>query len=144
MYCTSAQYSALYSEAECRQLTDRARSGAIDEEVFGAMEGGVRSLIDDYLMAPGSRIDPATLPYATVPERITQIAAALIRYRLYGVNRSAAVIADYEEALAYLKSVAKGDIVPGGSTAIEAARQAYGESEVVSGDRIFGRDTSFI
>jgi phage gp36-like protein len=145
MYCTVTDYQNLYGEAELRQLTDRDRSGAVDATVFGEVEAGIQDVINDYLLAPGSRVDPSSLPYATVPARLVQVAAALIRHKLFGVARSEAVVEDYKEALRYLESVAAGKIVPGGTAAVAAAAPAWGETEITSaGGRVFGEDDSFL
>lgn len=144
MYCTAAQYEALYGAAEREQLTDRNQTGSADETVYEGVEAGVRSLINEYLLAPGSRVDYTSIPFSDPPERIVQVAGAIVRYRLYGVSRSEAVIADYKEAMDYLKAVARGELVPGGVAAVEAARESHGESTVVSGDQIFNKDSSFI
>jgi phage gp36-like protein len=144
MYCTAAQYEELYGADERQQLTDRERTGLADETVYEGVEAGVRSLINDYLLAPGSRVDHASIPFSDPPDRIVQVAAAIIRYRLFGVSRSDAVKEDYKEAMDYLKQVSRGDIVPGGVAAAETARASYGESAVVSAGQVFNRDTSFI
>lgn len=100
-YITSAQMVLRFG-AEITQLIDRDNSGTEDTGVFAAVEADAAAIIDGYLRTV------YTLPFATVPPQVVEIAAEILRYKLWGARAPEEVRRRYEDALARLRDIAKG------------------------------------
>lgn len=100
-------------EVEIRQIADRDRDGFPDPEVIAAALEDAVNLIDGYLAAKYA------VPLASVPPIVRAWAFSIARYKLHRDGAPEHVEADYKDAIAALKDVARGLIalpVPAGET----------------------------
>ena len=91
-----------FGEEELIELTDRARTGAIDVTVMTRCLEDADSEIDSYLSGV------YTFPLATVPDRLNKLACDVARYELYGTRATEQVVQRYKDAIAFLQLVVKG------------------------------------
>lgn len=91
-----------FGEREIVQLADRDGDGEPDEDVISDALADADALIDSYLEKR------YTLPLDPVPATMLRVACVLARYFLYKDAPSDKVRTDYEDAIAWLKDVAKG------------------------------------
>ncbi|PLX49120.1 MAG: DUF1320 domain-containing protein [Desulfobulbaceae bacterium] len=129
MYCTQADMVARYGEEELIQLTDRVSLGVIDTTVLDLALGDAAAEIDGYL---AGRYE---LPLAEVPAALTLIACDIARYRLYDDGATSSVKDRYDQAVLYLRQVAKGDVglvQPAGAVA-----ETAGMAEFEGGRTVF-------
>ena len=103
-YCTSQDLIDRYGEEELIQLTDRTGTGAIDQSVLDQAIADAAAEIDAHL---AFRYE---LPLTEVPAALTRIACEITRYQLYDDAPLDAVKDRYDNALRFLRSVAKGEI----------------------------------
>lgn len=124
-----------FGETELVQLSDRSMTAtAIDETVVAAKLADADAEIDGYL---GQRF---TLPLASVPPVLKRIATDLARYHLYDDRATEQVTKRYDDAIAFLKGVAKGDLSIGVDEGGEEPAQAIGAPVFVEGESVFSRD----
>lgn len=134
-YCTVDDLESRFGFDELVELTDDDNTGAIDnQEVNNAIEDASR-LIDSYL---GGRY---ALPLSSVPQVLVRICADITRYYLFDSAVTEAVEKRYNDASAFLKSVAKGDVRLGLSETDETAA-TDDQIEIVSSDSVFSRANS--
>ncbi|BBL70331.1 gp436 family protein [Methylogaea oryzae] len=121
-----------YGEAELIQLTDRASLGIIDDTVLGQAIGDAAAEIDGYLSGRYQ------LPLASVPSVLVRIACDIARYRLYDQAAAEQVTKRYDDAVAMLRSIAKGELSLGtdGASAPTVANTA----QIESAGSVFSRD----
>ncbi|MRJ41192.1 MULTISPECIES: gp436 family protein [Idiomarina] len=134
-YCLVTDLVARYSEAELIALTDRAGSGAVDQSVAQHAIDDASALIDGYLLG---RYE---LPLQPVPSVLTPICADIARYQLYDNEAPTVVTKRYETAIAFLKSVGKGEVTLG----IHTDGGSPGSTdlpEIQSGGNVFNRNKS--
>jgi phage gp36-like protein len=139
-YCTKQDLIDRFSERELIQLTDRTNSPAstIDDVVVDRALGDATALIDGYL----GKV--YTLPLATIPEMLVKLSADIARFYLHGkgVEKDSPIRTAYNDAVAYLRDVAKGLIqlidVGSGDTPPAAGG---GQVQVISPPKIFSRDS---
>lgn len=130
-YATQADMLVRFGEPELIQLTDRfdAPLGLIDPDVLGQALARADGEIDSYIAARVS------LPLATVPARLVDVACDLARYHLYIHAVPEHVETRYQAAVDWLRLVAKGAVMLG----IEAPSAGAGLAEISTGRRLFAR-----
>lgn len=126
-YTTRTALEARFGSAEMADL-EYGKPGAIEEAITGA-----DALIDSYI---GARY---SLPLATVPVVLEQVARDLVRYSLD--NEPTDTIKErHKQAVAYLVEVSKGRASLGVPQAEEPA--SIGTAEIQSGGSVWKRETS--
>jgi len=133
-YCVKADMVSRFSEIEMVQLTDQDNLGIIDDTVLDLAINDASAEIDSYL-------GNYTLPLVTVPLSLVRIACDIARYYLYDdmVPADGVVLKRYEDALRFLRSVAKGDISLG------VDNEGNSPETMTSGGRVFSRaDDGFL
>ena len=135
-YIVQSDLLGQISNAQLIQLTDDAKTGAVDTTKITQAIDGAESEVDGYVATK------YTVPVAApVPQLVKELSIDIAIYRLY--RRRQRIPDDvkkaYDDAIARLKDIAKGlltlgiDPPPG-----ESSKAAQGE---VSGpDRVFDRD----
>lgn len=137
-YCTQADLVSRFGEEELIQLTDRDRTGAINTTVLQSAIADASAEVDGYL---GGRY---VLPLPHVPPVLSRICADLVRYYLYDDVPRDQVRQRYEDAVAFLKSIAKGQVSLGIATDGDQATPSD-QANIHSGGVTFSRDDkSFI
>lgn len=107
-YATQADLVTRFSEAELIQLTDRNPAAtAIDTDVLQRAIEDADAEIDARLQAR------FTLPLATVPRLIVNIACDIARYRLYDDRCPEHVQKRYDQALKLIDQIGRGDLEVG-------------------------------
>lgn len=127
-----------FGEKELRELTDRVNRPptTIDDTVVGRALADATALIDGYIAKAYA------LPLATVPEILVKVAADIARYYLHGkaADKDSPVTTAYNQAVAWLKDVAKGlvELDDGGDIPAPAGGGAIKTS---APNRVFTRDS---
>lgn len=98
VYTTRAVLVAAYGERELIQLTDRARTGAIDDAILTQAIGEAGAEIDGWLAAAG-----VPHPYPASHPLLRQYAGDIARYRLYTHAPPEHIRRRYEDAVAWLR-----------------------------------------
>jgi phage gp36-like protein len=139
MYCTRQDLIERFGERELVELTDRDGSrGVIVDEILAQAMTDAAGEIDGYF---GTRY---SVPLATVPKAIQRIACDLARYYLYDDEAPKQVAQRHEDAVRFLRAIARGEVSVGPSESGERPVTTDGAS-ITSGGRIFGRnDNGFI
>ncbi len=120
-YCTQQNFADRFDEQELIQLTDRAipPAGVVDTVVIAQALADADAEIDGYLAGRYA------LPLASVPPRLTRLAADIARYYLYDNRASEEVRTRYEDAIKYLLALAKGEIALGADPPPAAGAPQY-------------------
>lgn len=130
-YATKQDMIDRFGETELAQLTDRAAGTTIDDDVLdGALEDA-DATIDAYV---GQRYD---LPLASTPRLLTTAACDIARYRLHEDHPPEVARDRYDQAIALLKSIARGEAALDAGGTEPAA--SPGSATVTSADRVFSR-----
>lgn len=103
-YATIVELGARIGADELLALTDRERTGLVDEAVAQRALDDADAEIDTYL---GARY---TLPLAAVPVLLSRLACDVARYRLWSADASTEVRARYDDALRLLARLADGSV----------------------------------
>jgi len=111
-YCTQPDLQTRFGEEELIQLTDRENNNSVIAAVVDQAIADAASIIEGYVLAAGY-----TLPLLNVPDILRSYACDIARYRLYDDHAHEQVVKRYEDAITYLKSLAKGDVSIGPKTA---------------------------
>lgn len=106
-YATQQNLIDRFGETEILQLTDKDGDEVIDAAVISQAIDDADAIIDGYLQ---SRY---TLPLQSVPKNLVTYACDIARYRLYDDRATEQVTTRYKDALAFLRSISKGDITLG-------------------------------
>lgn len=103
-YATQSQLEARYGLRMLIDCTDRGdvATGTVDEAVVAGALAAADSIIDGYLQ--GSY----TLPLASVPPLVTDLACAIAMWRLSTGMPGEKIKADYDDAKRTLEQIAKG------------------------------------
>jgi phage gp36-like protein len=132
-YATLQHLVERFSEHELIRISDRENTGAIDADVVAGKLADADAEIDGYLAGR------YTLPLTTVPEALRRIACDVARYHLYDDRVTEAVQKRYDDAIKFLRMVAKGEVQlgvdTGGTAPVVSAGPQYYE-----GDQVFGRN----
>ena len=132
-YCTLQNLKDRYGETELIQLTDPANASAIDTAVLNAAIADADAEINSYLTA-------YTLPLATIPANFERLACDITRYYLYGTAVTELVQKRYDDAVSYLKLVAKDTIKLAPDTSGTVVEETSNSVEFSSSPSVFGRD----
>jgi phage gp36-like protein len=103
-YVTQAQLEQRFGETEVAQLLDRDRNGSADASALTAAQTGADALIDGYLRAANAQ----DLPLSTVPSMVTDIAADIVRFKLWDKRAPEEVRKRYEDAIKRLQDIGRG------------------------------------
>ena len=138
MYATQQDLIDRFGETELVQLTDRTNRPAttIDDTVVERHLSDADELIDGYVGKLYS------LPLSSVPDRLTKVACDIARYYLHGkaVEKDDPVWRAYNDAVAWLKDVAKGLVVLE-ADGIAPDQAGDGEVQISTPNRVFTRDS---
>jgi phage gp36-like protein len=131
-YATQVDLETRYGADEILALADRGGNGVADSGVVSGAIATAEVEIDGYLAVKYS------LPLATVPVLVTQLACDIARYRLWKDRASEQVRQGYEDAVDILKRLAGGGMRLTDVAGTEAATDPATVS-IVGPDRVFGR-----
>ena len=138
-YATQADMLLRFGVDEVTQLTDRVlpATGDIDSATLERALGDADSLINRYL---GARYAlPLLAPF---PSDLVRIACELARYFLHDLSVPEAVRTNYDDAVAWLKAIAAGNLplIDDGGGIIPAKGNAFGPTVVPYAEgAVFGR-----
>ncbi len=137
-YCTQDDLITRYGEEELIQLTDATGAGVINADTVARAIADAAGEIDGYLAGRYS------VPLSPVPKSIERIACDIARYYLYADQITEAVKKRYDDAVLFLRGIARGDIHVGVDDA-GAAPVSDNGAVMQSGGNVFTRkDRSFI
>lgn len=133
-YASQSDMIERFGAEDIEALTDHEGAGQIDAEALARALGDADAQIDAIL---ARRYD---VPLTVVPDHVVRVACDLARANLYDHDIPEHVAHLRDMAIAWLKDVAaaKADL-PGVDEKTGAA--SAGSAELVSGDRVFSRDT---
>jgi phage gp36-like protein len=106
-YALKTDMQSEFGDAELGQLTDRTNGTVIDDTVLGDALTRADSEINSYVSQRYS------LPFASAPTRLRDIACDMARYYLYDARAPKVVQDRYNAAVAWLKDVAAGRALVG-------------------------------
>lgn len=134
-YATQQDMIDRFGSSRLQQLTDIEEPlvGGIRASVLAAKLADADAEIDGYLLGRYA------LPLAAWPAILKVHACSICWYRLLGSAADEPARRDYEDALAYLAKVARGDVV---IVAAAEAPPATGAGPVLfdAGSKVFGRE----
>jgi phage gp36-like protein len=141
-YCAQTDIEKLLTPAQLVQLTDDNQDGLADAPVVTEAIAQADAEIDGYL---GSRY---TLPVSPVPALVRQLSVAIGIWKLYSRRSILNDLRrkDYEDAVAKLRAISRGEMVlpatGGGEVATDASDQPAASE--TTDDRVFsrGRDSA--
>ena len=102
MYITKQGMIDRYGEDEIKRITDRNRTGDIDDQVLNQALLDAQSEVDAYI---SSRY---ATPLTTITEAISRTTADIARYRLYDERCPENIRQRYKEAVEFLQAVSAG------------------------------------
>lgn len=132
-YVAQADFIARFGNAELAQVLLTA-----DGRTFAAAADDASAIIDSYLASVPGRA--YVLPLATIPTRVVELAADIARYKLWGQAAPEIVKARYEDAIEFLKAVAKGELTIAGLEE-EPVEGVVGAISYYAKDRVFTDET---
>ncbi|MGZ5055670.1 MAG: gp436 family protein [Methylobacter sp.] len=132
-YCTEQNLIDRYGETELIQLTDQANAAVIDTGVLNSAIADADAEINSYLTA-------YALPLATIPANFERMACDITRYYLFGSSVPELVQKRYDNAISYLKLVAKGGINIAPDTSGTVAAPSSDDVAFQSSPSVFGRN----
>ncbi len=132
-YCTQQNLIDRFGAAELIQRTDRTGTGAIDTAVLNEAIADADAEIDGYLTA-------YPLPLTTIPANLERMACDIARYYLYDDGMIEQVKTRYDNAISYLKLVAKGVISIAPDASGTVAAPSSNSVEFQSNRSVFGRE----
>lgn len=137
MYAIRADMITRFGDNEVVMLTDRNRSGQIDDAVLDQHLADAAAEIDGYLAGR------YPLPLATPPRVLTGYACDIARYRLCG---SMAMVTDdirdrYRDAVRFLEHVASGKVSLGGMPSGTVAATSDNSVVMVTAGSVFSRES---
>ncbi|HHQ4570152.1 TPA: gp436 family protein [Aeromonas veronii] len=130
-YATSADLLTRFGEGELLRLA-MTPSGELDQATLQLALDDASALIDGYLAGR------YPLPLAHVPSALVPICADIARHRLYGEQAPEQIAKRNEAALAFLKSVGKGELALGLAADGEQL-ESQNLAQLQSDGRVFGR-----
>lgn len=132
-YCTLQNLKDRYGETELIQLTDPANASEIDTAVLNKAIADADAEINSYLTA-------YSLPLAIIPANFERLACDITRYYLFGVSVPDLVQKRYDNAVDYLKLVAKNTINLAPDTSGTVVEETSTSVEFSSSPSVFGRE----
>ncbi|HSW38567.1 MAG TPA: DUF1320 domain-containing protein [Acidobacteriota bacterium] len=134
-YCTTSDLLARIGEAELIELTDDDSAGVLDAARVSAAIADADAEIDSYC---GSRY---TSPFSPVPVMIKKLSVDMAVYNLFSRRAHLAEVPKarkdrYDNAIRFLRDVAKGVVSLGADAPAEAAADLP-ETTRAADDRIF-------
>lgn len=132
-YCTTQNLIDRFGETELIQRTDRTGTGVIDTAVLNEAISDADAEIDGYLTA-------YALPLTTIPANLERMACDIARYYLFGDVMIDQVKARYDNAIGYLKLVAKGQISIAPDTTGTVTAPSSDSAQFQSSPSVFGRE----
>ncbi|MGY6773609.1 gp436 family protein [Gallibacterium sp. ZY190522] len=139
MYATADDFVLRIGEQQAIELTDRDRTGEINQQVLAVALTDSSSQIDGYLLGR------YTLPLASIPDNLIRICCDIARYRLVSmseVTTTDEIIERYKLSLKELEQIASGKISLGIESNDVQAEDSVGVMFSNPGNRIFSRDNS--
>ncbi|WP_328222439.1 gp436 family protein [Aeromonas caviae] len=130
-YATSADLLTRFGEGELLRLA-MTPSGELDQATLQLALDDASALIDGYLAGR------YPLPLTHVPSALVPICADIARHRLYGEQAPEQIAKRNEAALAFLKSVGKGELALGLAADGEQL-ESQNLAQLQSDGRVFGR-----
>lgn len=135
-YATKQDMIDRFGETELVQITNQEDHAAetIDDSVLNQALADADAEIDGYL------IGRYALPLASVPATLKRNACDIARYHLYDDRVTEQVQKRYDNVIAFLRMLAKGDA----SLGLDAAQQetaTTGGPAIAAGDRVFTADS---
>jgi len=121
-----------FGEAELLRLA-MTQAGELDEAALTLALTDASSLIDGYLAGR------YPLPLAHIPSALVPICADIARHRLYGEQAPEQIGKRLDAALAFLKSVGKGELALG-LAADGQLLESQNLAQLQSDGRVFGRE----
>lgn len=139
MYATADDFVLRIGEQQAIELTDRDRTGEINQQVLAVALADSSSQIDGYLLGR------YPLPLVTVPDNLVRICCDIARYRLVSMSEvtiTDEIIERYKLSLKELEQIASGKISLGIASNEVQAEDSVGVMFSNPGNRIFSRDNS--
>lgn len=136
-YATVQDLIDRFGEREMTQLTD-----IDDPRTDGVVTARVQRALDDAAAEiDGYLAGQYTLPLAPVPGTLRRVAIDIARYHLGSVPTDSSEAKRYDDAVRFLRLVAKGEVKLGVDPAgVEPV--ATGKSvEIATGSKVFGRES---
>jgi len=134
-YVATSDFIARFGQRELDQLLPTAP--ADDGRTFTAAEADASAIVDSYLASRPGRT--YSLPLVTLPPRLLEVAADLVRYELYGHAAPEEVETRRDAAIAFLEKVAKGELTVAGLTPEPVPGEVFAVSYAAK-DRVFTDD----
>lgn len=134
-YATRQDLIDRFGEDELIGLTSRHGALAIDEDVLS------RALVDADAEINGYLAGRYSLPLEHVPTILPRLAADIARYRLQEDRVTEAVATRYKDAVAFLRAVAKGEVLLGLDADGQQAPSAGAVPAFSSPGRVFTADS---
>ncbi|MHB1183393.1 MAG: gp436 family protein [Desulfobulbia bacterium] len=132
MYGSKQDMIDRYGEEELIQLTDRVDAGIIDDTVLDQARADADAEIDGYLAGRYQ------LPLAEVPPSLVRVACEITRYHLYDDAVTDNVKDRYDNAVRFLRALAKGDVTMVQSTGAAAdTSESAGVAEFETSRSVF-------
>ena len=131
MYATLQDMQSRFS-VDLMRVAVIPGTATLDEAVVAQALEDASSLIDGYLAGR------YPLPLAHVPTALVPICCDIARHRLYGEQAPEQIAKRYEAAVAFLKSVGRGELALGLSVDGEQL-ESQNLAELQSDGRVFGR-----
>ena len=130
-YASVSDMVTRFGEAELLRLS-MTSAGELDEGALTVALTDASALIDGYLAGR------YPLPLAHVPSALVPICADIARHRLYGEQAPEQIAKRFDAALAFLKSVGKGELALGLAADGEQV-ESQNLAQLQSDGRVFGR-----
>ena len=123
-YASVSDMVTRFGEAELLRLA-MTPAGELDDAAITVALQDASALIDGYLAGR------YPLPLAHVPSALVPICADIARHRLYGEQAPEQIAKRYEAALAFLKSVGKGELALGLAAQLSAGNTVDGHLSAI-------------
>jgi phage gp36-like protein len=134
-YCTQADILEQISLSELIQFTDDSGLGAVDASVVERAIADADAEIDSYAAVR------YPVPFAPVPAMIRKTSVEMAVYNIFARRRGATPARKerYDNAIRFLRSVAKGEVSIGSDAPAESAADGI-EASTLADDKIFTPD----
>jgi phage gp36-like protein len=133
-YSTLTDIENLIEEDELIQLTDDDGTGAVDTDIIDNAVADADAEIDSYCM------ERYTVPFSSVPVMIKKLSVDIAVYNLFSRKQGAPEdrAKRYQDAIAFLKDVAKGTASLGADAPVETSQDTIMVTHSKD-DRVFTR-----